>query len=127
MRVQHNALAVVSLLIVLKSTSVEADLFTALSDALLVEMSEHVELEETLSDVWLGHEVDLEQLRLERTFVGQVALESFEEECCGLSNTRVLEEDLEYAFNRCLRVALSIPGSNHLCKIACGLRVQRHH
>lgn len=90
-------------------------------------MSEHVELEETLSNVWLGHEIDLEQLCLECTFVGQVALESFEKEGCGLGNTGVLEEDLEDAFNGCLRVALSIPGSNHLSKIACGLRVQRHH
>ena len=75
--VEEDTASVSSVLVVLESTSVESYLFAHASDLLSVEMSEKVELEDTFSYIRGAHQVDLEKLSLEVTFIGSVSLESF--------------------------------------------------
>lgn len=127
MGVQHGALAVLNVCEVLKGTSVKTNMLASLGDSLFVEMSEHLELEETFSNVRLRHEVDLEELSLEMSLVGQVALESLKQESCSFSNSAELEEDLKDSFDGRLGVALSISGSDHFGEVASSLWVLGDH
>jgi hypothetical protein len=76
--VEEDTASVSSVLVVLESTSIESYLLTHASDLLSVEVSEKVELEDTLSYVRSAHQVDFKKLSLEVAFIGSVALKSFE-------------------------------------------------
>lgn len=75
--VEEDTASISSVLVVLQGAAVESNLLTHASDLLSIEVSEEVELEDTFSYVRGAHQVDLEKLSLEVTFIGSVSLESF--------------------------------------------------
>jgi hypothetical protein len=115
--VEEDTASVSSVLVVLESTSVESYLFAHASDLLSVEMSEKVELEDTLSYVRSAHQVDFEKLSLEVAFVGSVALKSFEEDSSSLLNSVVLKEDSNDSIKRSLRHTVGISDGDHLSEV----------
>lgn len=123
MGVEHDAFAVLDARVVLKGATVESDLLTVCSDSGFIEVREHLELEDTFSDVGLRLEVDAEELSLEMALVGKVALQRLEKEGGSLRDTRVLDENLEDTLDRRLRVALSVPLSDHLGEVTGSLGV----
>lgn len=74
MGVQHHTLDVAHVGVVLQSASIEADLLAHLGNAFTIVLREDVQLEDALSHVGCGHQVDLKNLGLQVALVRLVAL-----------------------------------------------------
>ena len=84
-------------------------------------------MKEALGHVRLRHEVDLEELGLQMTFVRKVALKRFKKEGCSFANSRVLYEDLKDALYGSLGNTIRVSSSDHFSKVACSLGVNWDH
>lgn len=124
MGVEHDLATGSNIGSVLESTAVQTNLRAEQSNALLIELSEKVQLENAFSDLGSGHQVDLEKLSLEVTLIGEVTLESFNQESGGFSHFLGLEEDLEDLVDGSLGVADGVTHGDHLGERDAGLGVR---
>ena len=125
MSVQHDSLDILHVGVVLESTSIKTHLLAHLGDLLAVVLGEYVEFENSLSDVWSGHEVDLENFGLEVTLVLSVSFKSFQEESSALLEFVELKEHVNNLINLSLWWSVVSVG-NHFSKSNSGLGVDWH-
>lgn len=125
MSVQHDSLDILHVGVVLESTSIKTHLLAHLGDLLAVVLGEYVEFENSLSDVWSGHEVDFENFGLEVTLVLSVSFKSFQEESSALLEFVELKEHVNNLINLSLWWSVVSVG-NHFSKSNSGLGVDWH-
>ena len=75
--VEHNSFDVLHVSVVLESTAIESNLFAHLSNLLAVVLSENVKFENSFSNIWGTHEIDLKNFSLKVSFVLSVTFKSF--------------------------------------------------
>ena len=90
MSVKHDPLSILNACVVLKSTTIEASLLAQSGNSLTIVVGEAVHLEDTFSDIWGTHQVNLEELSLKVAFIGTVLDQGLEKEGCGLLDAAVL-------------------------------------
>mmetsp|Transcript_25740 Transcript_25740/g.76640 ORF Transcript_25740/g.76640 Transcript_25740/m.76640 type:complete len:1065 (+) Transcript_25740:1273-4467(+) len=93
-RVEHDALEVRGLLVVLHGPLVQARLLAELADVLLVVVREEVHLQDGLRDLGRLLEVHGEQLGLELRLVGPVGLQRVQQDRCRLLEAALVHEGL---------------------------------
>ena len=123
MGIQHDPSSILGIGVVLQSSTVESNLLAHFGNALLIVVSEKIELEDTLGNVRSRHQINLKKLCLKVGLSWKVSLQSLQKESCGLLDTRVLEENLNNTLNRSFGVAGSITDGDHLGKVNSSLRV----
>lgn len=80
MGVEHDSLDIGHVCVALEGSTVETNLLAHLCNLFSIVLREEIELEDSLGNVWSTHEVDLEDLGLQVSLIGSVALEGLEEE-----------------------------------------------
>lgn len=95
MSIKQHSLCVLCAGVILESTAIEASLLTEACDSLPVIMSKSVHLEDPLSYIWCTHQIYLEELSLQVSFIWSVAGQCFQEECSSLLNASILKEHLD--------------------------------
>mmetsp|Transcript_7009 Transcript_7009/g.17529 ORF Transcript_7009/g.17529 Transcript_7009/m.17529 type:complete len:366 (+) Transcript_7009:2899-3996(+) len=125
-RVEHHALEVRGVRVVLERILHEAGLLAQLADVSPIIMREQVHLENRLRDLWCLLEVHRQELRLKLALVGPVRLECVEENRSGLLQAVLLHKclhDLVYVDQRHAVLALQ----QALCEVGGALGIYRHH
>jgi hypothetical protein len=96
MSIKQHSLSILSASVVLESTTIEASLLAEACDSLPIIMSESVHLEDAFSYIWCAHQIDLEELSLQVSFIWSVACQSLQEESGSLLDATILKEHLDY-------------------------------
>lgn len=123
--VEHNSLDVSHVGVALKGSSVEADLLAHLGNLFPVVLSEQVKLEDSFSNVWCAHEVDLENFGLQVSLIWPVSLKGFKEEGSALLNFVEFQEDVDDLIDLSLWWPL-VPVGDHSSKTDSGLGIDWH-
>mmetsp|Transcript_88548 Transcript_88548/g.255375 ORF Transcript_88548/g.255375 Transcript_88548/m.255375 type:complete len:341 (-) Transcript_88548:1135-2157(-) len=126
MRVEHHALQVRGVLVVLEGPLHEAGLLAELADVGAVVMREHVHLQDGLRDLRRLLQVHREQLRLQRGLVGPVSLQGLEQDRRGLLQPVLLHEDFDDHIHVDERLAVRRV-QQVLREVRGGLRVGHEH
>ncbi len=95
MSVKKYSLSILSASVILESTTIEASLLTEASDSLPIVMSKSVHLEDPFSYIWCTHQIYLEELSLQMSFIRSIAGQCLQKECSSLLNSAILKEHLD--------------------------------
>jgi hypothetical protein len=90
MSVKHDSLGILNACVVLKSATIEASLLTESGDSLTIVVGEAVHLEDTFSNIWGTHQVDLEELCLKVALIGTVLDQGLKKEGCSFLDATIL-------------------------------------
>jgi hypothetical protein len=123
--IEHHPLDVTHIGVVLKGSSVQADLFAHLGNLLSIILGEQVEFEDSLGNLWSTHDIDLEHSSLEMSFIRSVVLQSLKKESCAFSDFVEFKENTGHVVNVCFGWSLVSVG-DHLGKSNSSLWVDWH-
>mmetsp|Transcript_108987 Transcript_108987/g.351891 ORF Transcript_108987/g.351891 Transcript_108987/m.351891 type:complete len:1017 (-) Transcript_108987:616-3666(-) len=126
-RMQHHALEIRGVLVVLQRPLHKARLFTELADHVAVVMGEHVHLQDGLGHLRRLLQVHRQQLRLQVGLVGPVLLQRLEQDGGGLLQPVLVHEDLHDLVHVNERRLASLALQQALREVCRPLRVGRQH
>jgi len=123
--VKHNSLDISHVGVALKCSSIETNLLTHFGNLFSIVLSEQIQLEDTLSNVWSAHEVNLKDFGLEVTLIWSIAFESIQQEGSAFLDLIELQESIHDLVDVSFWWALISVGY-HLGKTDSGLWVHWH-
>lgn len=127
MSVEHDSLSILNACVVLKSATIETSLFTESGNSFTIVVGEAVHLENTFSNIWGTHKVDLEELSLKVAFIGTVLDQGLKKEGSSFLDATILKEYLNYAINGSFGDVSTLAVGYHLSQSNGSLRVYWDH
>mmetsp|Transcript_17299 Transcript_17299/g.37319 ORF Transcript_17299/g.37319 Transcript_17299/m.37319 type:complete len:416 (+) Transcript_17299:2809-4056(+) len=123
MCVGKGALDVWQVTVVLQGPHVQAGLLTQLGDAGPVVVGQGAVCQDGISNLWVGHQVDLQQLGLQHGLLWAVTRQGIQQECSGLAHHVALQEQVRHCVH--LQLGWSLL-HRHLGQCYCALRAVHH-
>ena len=127
MSIEHDSLSILNACVVLKSATIETSLLTESGNSFTIVVGEAIHLEDTFSNIWGTHKVDLEELSLKMAFIRTVLDQGLEKEGCSFLDATILKEYLNYAINGSFWDVSTLAIGDHLGQANGSLRIYRDH